>query len=40
MFIDEKWFYTTLGRRKIKILPSGPGKDPAEVAPVITTAVF
>ena len=38
-FLDEKWFYTTSHRRKIKILPPGPGEDPAAVAHVPLTAV-
>ena len=38
-FLDEKWFYTTSHRRKIKILPPGPGEDPVAVAHVPLTAV-
>ena len=38
-FLDEKWFYTTSRRRKIKILPPGPGEDPAAVAPMPLTMV-
>ena len=38
-FLDEKWFYITSRRRRIKILPPGPGEDPAEVAPHIPTAI-
>ena len=30
-FLDEKWFYTTSRRRKVKILPAGPDEDPEEV---------
>ena len=36
-FLDEKWFYTTSQRRKLKVLPSDPGEDPAEVAPHVPT---
>ena len=36
-FLDEKWFYTTSCRRKLKILPAGPGETDEEVAPVIPT---
>ena len=32
-FLDEKWFYTTSRRRKVKILPPGPGEDATAVAP-------
>lgn len=38
-FLDEKWFYITSRRRRIKVLPPGPGEDPAEVAPHIPTAI-
>ena len=38
-FLDEKWFYTTSRRRKIKILPAGPDEDPEEVKPHIPTAI-
>lgn len=30
-FLDEKWFYTTSRRRKIKVLPQQDGEDPANV---------
>ena len=33
-FLEEKWFYTTSRRRKIKSLPPGQGEDPDEVAMV------
>ena len=36
-FLDEKWFYVTSRRRKLKILPAGQGEDPIEVAPHIPT---
>ena len=36
-FLDEKWFYTTSRRRKVKVLPPDPDKDPDEVAPVQPT---
>lgn len=36
-YLDEKWFYTTSRRRKLKILPPGPGEDPKEVEPHIPT---
>ena len=29
-FLDEKWFYTTSRRRKIKYLPPGPGESAAD----------
>ena len=32
-FLDEKWFYTTSRRRKIKILPAGKDEDPEKVKP-------
>ena len=34
-FLDEKWFYITSRRKKLKILPAGPDKDPIEAAPHI-----
>ena len=36
-FLDEKWFYTTSRRRRIKILPPGENEDPNEVRPWIPT---
>ena len=36
-FLDEKWFYTTSRRRRVKILPPGEGEDPNEVRPWIPT---
>ena len=36
-FLDEKWFYVTSRRRKLKILPPGEGEDPKVVAPHIPT---
>lgn len=36
-FLDEKWFYTTSRRRRLKILPAGEGEDPDEVRPFIPT---
>ena len=36
-FLDEKWFYTTPRRRKLKVLHPGPGEDPAEVALCVPT---
>jgi len=39
VFLDEKWFYLSSRRRKIKILPPGPGEDPDEVAPHMPTAI-
>ena len=38
-FIDEKWFYTTSRRRRLKILPAGDGEDPDKVAPHIPTTL-
>ena len=38
-FLDEKWFYLTSRRRKIKILPPGMGEDSNEVSPHIPTSV-
>ena len=32
-FLDEKWFYTTSRRRKIKVLPACPHEDPNDVKP-------
>ena len=37
VFLDEKWFYNTLHRQKIKILPTGPEEDADKVAPHIPT---
>ena len=37
-FLDEKWFYTTSRRQKIKILPPRPGEDADKVDPHIPTA--
>ena len=31
-FLDEKWFYTTSRRRRIKYLPPGPGETAADCA--------
>ena len=36
-FLDEKWFYITSWRRKLKILPEEEGEDPNEVALHIPT---
>ena len=38
-FLDEKWFYTTSRRRKLKVLPAGIGEDPIDVAPCVPTAI-
>ena len=38
-FLDEKWFYITSRRRRIKVLPAGQGEVAADVAPVIPTAI-
>ena len=38
-FLDEKWFYTTSRRRRIKYLPAGEGENPADVRPYIPTTV-
>ena len=38
-FVDEKWFYTTSRRRKIKILPAGPFEDPEKVKPKIPRCI-
>ena len=38
-FLDEKWFYTTSRRRKVKVLPPGPGEDADAVAPPPLTTV-
>ena len=37
--LDEKWFYVTFWRRKLKILPTGEGEDSKEVAPHIRTTL-
>ena len=36
-YLDEKWFYTTSRRRRMKILKAQPGKDPEEVQPIVPT---
>ena len=36
-FLDEKWFYITSRRRKIKILSAQPGENADKVAPNIPT---
>ena len=38
-FLDEKWFYMTSRRRKVKCLPPGPGESAAGVAPPLLTTV-
>ena len=34
-YLDEKWFYTTARRRKIKLLPPGPGEDESRMRSII-----
>ena len=38
-FLDEKWFYTTSRRRKIKVLPPAPHENPEEVRLAVPTTV-
>ena len=32
-YLDEKWFYTTSRRRKLKVLKAQPGEDPKPWSP-------
>ena len=38
-FLDEKWFYTTSRRRRVKHLPPDEDEDPKEVAPKQPTSI-
>ena len=38
-FLDEKWFYVTSRRRRLKVLPPSPDENADEVAPHIPTAI-
>ena len=38
-FLDEKWFYVTSRRRKLKVLPASVAEDADEVAPHIPKAI-